>query len=215
MKSISFSGKMASGKDTMGAMFMKAFPQAKHLAFGDALKAELNEYLNYLRDNKKAVKPEDMDIEVFNELKKIAYDSNDSAYDKTVEIRRALQLYGTDYRRKNNPDYWVKKCEAIILEDPNGVYCVTDARFKNEIKMLENHGFNLVRLEVEPKDQIERIKKRDGITPNEINFTHKSENDYLDCANFDLILNTSKLDPYMCFYVLLNNLYGADTNETR
>lgn len=215
MKSISFSGKIASGKDTMGVMFMKAFPQAKHLAFGDALKAELNEYLNYLRDNKKANKPEDMDIEVFNELKKIAQSSDHSAYDKTVEIRRALQLYGTDYRRKNDPDYWVKKCEAIMLENPDDVYCVTDARFKNEIKMLESHGFNLVRLDVETKDQIERIKKRDGVVLDKINFNHKSENDYLDCADFDLILNTSKLDPYMCFYVLLNNLYGVESDETR
>lgn len=46
------------------------------------------------------------------------------------KTRRGLQLYGTEYRRHQDSDYWVKQATPII----NSYRCVagTDTRFKNE-----------------------------------------------------------------------------------
>lgn len=200
VKSISFSGKMASGKDSYGKLFKRAHPEAIHLSFGKALKNELYEFLK--GDFKK---PSDMDDKVYERLKEIRGKIKPGV--RSVYLREALQLYGTDYRRKNDSDYWVRVLKKEIEENPDKVFYVTDARFVNEINMLKDLGFNLVRLDVDVKDQINRINKRDGIKVNISSFDHKSENDFLNFDNFDLIINTSKIPLRDGFNYLKNTLY--------
>lgn len=46
------------------------------------------------------------------------------------ELRRLLQVYGTDVHRVIDPDYWVNRTMASL--DPDKLYVVPDVRFPNE-----------------------------------------------------------------------------------
>lgn len=67
---------------------------------------------------------------------------------------KLLQWWGTEFRRAQNPNYWIDKAVAVIrkFEDeiPNGVVVVPDTRFFNEaqaIRALGGYTLNVTRLE--------------------------------------------------------------------
>ena len=53
------------------------------------------------------------------------------------KLRRVLQLYGSEFRRKQDPDYWVKQVEV------HNATVVTDVRFPNEIARVREFGGQL------------------------------------------------------------------------
>lgn len=60
---------------------------------------------------------------------------------------KLLQYWGTDYRRRQNPFYWINKLkEKIELESPT-VALVSDVRFKNELFFILSTGGYVARLE--------------------------------------------------------------------
>ncbi len=64
-------------------------------------------------------------------------------------IRRLLQWWGTDLRRDQDPEYWIRKAEVRVAEFRSDldVYPVfTDIRFENEGWMVRRHGGILVRV---------------------------------------------------------------------
>lgn len=68
--------------------------------------------------------------------------------------RRLLQAWGTDYRRTDDPEYWLRQTEEVIqrfedIGDPGLMrsIVVDDCRFPNEYDMLARRGFTFVRLE--------------------------------------------------------------------
>lgn len=87
------------------------------------------------------------------EIHKIFLKRNISEYwgmnDKDGEM---LQFWGTDFRRKTDPDYWVKKTADTIGKlstKPYNVFLIADTRFKNEYDHVkDNHGLyvELIRL---------------------------------------------------------------------
>lgn len=54
--------------------------------------------------------------------------------------RLFLQWYGTEYRRSCNPDYWVKALAKRIAEDKPEIALITDVRFPNEIRFVQQYG---------------------------------------------------------------------------
>jgi len=58
--------------------------------------------------------------------------------------RWLMQQWGTDYRRAQDPDYWVKAGLAFIEEQaqPGDLWVVTDVRFANEVAAIEGLGHN-------------------------------------------------------------------------
>lgn len=50
-----------------------------------------------------------------------------------------LQWWGTEYRRAQDPNYWVKKFRAETANFP-GVVIAQDARFANEVKTIKEMG---------------------------------------------------------------------------
>lgn len=61
-----------------------------------------------------------------------------------VALRRILQVYGTEYRRANDPFYWVRALGNAINADPPNVALITDMRFLNETFFVKaNEGFTV------------------------------------------------------------------------
>ena len=77
---------------------------------------------------------------------------------KDVEVkdgfRPLLQQWGTDFRRTQDPDYWVNKVERLITHlgaaDRSTDFVIDDCRFPNERDMLADNGFAFVLLESGP-----------------------------------------------------------------
>lgn len=65
------------------------------------------------------------------------------------EIRVLLQQWGTEFRRKQDENYWVKKVQAAwyALGKPDA--CITDVRFGNELEWVQSEGGICVLIERE------------------------------------------------------------------
>lgn len=61
--------------------------------------------------------------------------------------RTLLQFWGTEYRRAQAPDYWVKKTMAKIAEDNPEVALICDVRFPNEVEGIRAAGGYVVRVD--------------------------------------------------------------------
>lgn len=105
------------------------------------------------------------------------------------EIRRLLQWWGTDFRRAQEENYWVKRAERIAYAASKQGFTpvFTDVRFPNEAKMIRSHGGIIVRVEA-PQSTRER---RLGTLPPE----HESEV-AIDGIEVDLIINSIASDAY-------------------
>lgn len=97
--------------------------------------------------------------------------------------RALLQWWGTEYRRKQAPDYWVQKVLAQIAAKPTTSFVISDLRFKNEAIACRAAGHILVRVD-RPDTRIAHSE-------------HSSERDLDDWDDWDLHLeNTSSLVAY-------------------
>jgi len=132
-KIIGISGYARSGKDTFysrSALHLKSRKlDSVRYAFADALKEELDGLLK-----------EYVGISAFSEK------------DKEKEIIRPLLVtYGTELRRKLNPNCWIEKIQDRVLSDAKqGKYVfITDVRFENEAQWIKNQGGKMVYIERE------------------------------------------------------------------
>ena len=199
---IDFYKKMASGKDTMGNYFKRAFANSQKLSFGGELKKEAQTFLDKVRKDN-TYKPYDMENKLYEQMKELALRSNQKITDRTPENRTILQLYGTEYRRKQNSNYWVDKVKETIQDNPDKLYYITDARFINEIEMLEKENTYLVKLNMTEETQKERLFNRDGLVPIEEQRNHPSELESDTFENYNLIIDTDGQLPDETFYEIM------------
>lgn len=92
-------------------------------------------------------------------------------------LRRLLQLHGTDIRRRQDPDYWVKRLVPRLAEDlqqGRAVY-LTDVRETNEVAGVQALGGIVVRLDATVETRQARIADRDGYTPSPSELSHPIE----------------------------------------
>lgn len=130
-KIIGISGYARSGKDTFynrSALHLKSRNlESVRYAFADALKEELDELLK-----------EHVGISAFTEQ------------DKEKElIRPLLVTYGTELRRRLDPNCWINKIKSRVLTDAGqGKYVfITDVRFENEAQWVKSQGGSMVYVE--------------------------------------------------------------------
>lgn len=214
VKVLAVSGKKGSGKDTFTAEL------GKHLgtpfmmyAFAAELKAEAQQMFNIIEMLYKSGSTEDMIVNDLIQVYRlwsipfitknmhlfvqgIIEDLNNGispdSYKRSPGVWRGLQLLGTDIRRQQDNDYWVKKTIAFIvkkLEEGTSVF-VSDVRFLNEIKAMEDLGAPTIRMEVTPEVQRERLIGRDGTEPTQEALTHPSEVS-LDDYVFDIVVDNN------------------------
>jgi hypothetical protein len=120
MKIIGISGAARSGKDTFADCLIEVLSSmniASHkMSFANQLKIEVKDFLQ-----------ETIGIDSFtqdDEEKKI--------------IRPFLVTWGTEVRRKQNPNIWIDHVESQL--DENKVNIITDVRFGNEMDWLKDKG---------------------------------------------------------------------------
>lgn len=67
--------------------------------------------------------------------------------EKKDRYRRILQLWGTDFRRAEDPEYWVRQIVARVGGVPQWAkFAIDDCRFPNEYAALRGAGFVFVKL---------------------------------------------------------------------
>lgn len=176
------SGKMGSGKDTIGEKIAKDNKLYKydiiHISFATPIRneiAQISDYYNQgmpLEELSELFKASEQDILKLSELLKF-----DDIFGRTDNARIAIQFWGTDVRRKQDENYWVNKAVEFIIEQilANKSVYVTDARFKNEVEAILDLGGRVIRLEVPEEVRVDRIIFRDGIKPTRAHLDHISE----------------------------------------
>lgn len=205
---LAVTGKMGSGKDSTAARVIELLglaDNAEHTYFAAPLKREVTEAIAFLRDNLRNVKVAEelainQDLKLFDAqfIIKTIYDDVFServktAWDRTDASRTALQYWGTEIRRTQDEDYWVKKAVADVattLANGSSVY-VTDARFINEAESLRALGAHVVRLNITREEQDSRIFRRDGILPTEDARNHASETSLDDYTEFHQTIDST------------------------
>ncbi|BCS54099.1 hypothetical protein [Geobacter sp. SVR] len=173
MKVIGINGAAQSGKDTFAGVAVREFGVIQ-LSFAAPLKDEVGRFLDAndvvwhhrnlwgTNEDKEAIlrirhnpgKPQ-----FFKDyLAKYGGYSNGYWYFKP---RTLMQYWGTEYRRAQDPDYWVKKALRQCSEDK--LYLLSDMRFPNEAAGVESLGGL-------------RIKVTRANCPGITNASHSSEN---------------------------------------
>jgi len=127
---IGVSGFARSGKDTFyersALILNKAKKKSTRFAFADALKEECNEIL-----------------EKYTNISAFTENNEEKAL-----IRPLLVTYGTEIRRKLDPNCWIKKIQDRVIDKLNEGFTVfiTDVRFKNEAEWIRMNGGTLVNI---------------------------------------------------------------------
>lgn len=201
---IGFSGKIGSGKtSTSRALGNKLFSNNyKIVSFAMPLKKETNTIVNLIKNLENNENIDDlMTHSFFDSIDKkdaknaieIIFDSVKSGdiidgYTKNPEIRKFYQYWGTQVRRKEDNNYWVKEMDKAIspLID-NGInVLIDDVRFENEAYFILLKKGKLYRLNVDNETRKNRVNNRDG-KQTVVNNSHDSETE-LD--NFDSFTNS-------------------------
>ena len=100
-------------------------------------------------------------------------------------IRHALQWYGTDYIREEDPDHWIKQIEREIFELETHVIkrarplmvIIQDTRFQNEADWIKGHGgfvFRVIRPSV-IEDELSSHPSETELSDYPFNFTIRNE----------------------------------------
>lgn len=94
----------------------------------------------------------------------------------TPQARRLLQWYGSEYRRGQDPDYWVEKIEPLLDHVMDLV--IPDIRYANEVEMIRRHG-----------GQVWLIKRPHSRKLTTNLHSHMSEKFCAEYTNWDLIIH--------------------------
>lgn len=194
MRLIGFSGKMGAGKTTAARHAIEAFGGTK-IALADSVKEEVAEFLEsacadfehrHLYGTQED-KNETCTIKIIDWCQtdyrpRRVINKHLELHHDTVSItyRQLLQLWGTEYRRAENPTYWTQKAQEKINRT-DGLVFVDDVRFPDEVQMIHDLGGMVVSI------------ARSGIPLSD----HPSETALDNYTRFDWVkINSGTLDQF-------------------
>jgi hypothetical protein len=160
---VALTGLSGSGKDTVADVLVDHHGFAK-LAFADALRTEVATAFNidpaYLVQRETKEHPlttlalrRCMDSEF---VRVMVNHLSMGELDAPRSPRQILQWWGTEYRRAQDPDYWVNKAHramAILVECGRDRFVISDCRFENEaalVRRLDGSIWQVVRPGIAP-----------------------------------------------------------------
>lgn len=174
---IGICGFQSSGKDTIADYLIKEYGFIR-LSFASAVKDIISIMFGWPRDKLEGLTKEDREWR----------EQVDYWWSKTLKIpdlspRYAMQYIATDvFRNHFHPDIWVKIVENQLnnyLNSPNINIVISDCRFENEINMILRLGGKIIQVYKDPPYWFH--KYRQGETPNEIRYIHRSEIEWIRC----------------------------------
>lgn len=131
---IGLSAKLGCGKTTLADNILARLDtmgkQAVRMAFGDPLKRECSSYFGF---------PLEWCYSQEGKMRLVAREALDN-----FTVREALQWYGTDFRRAQDPLYWIKamRKELVLLAEAGvQVVVVDDVRFPDEAQVCLDNGY--------------------------------------------------------------------------
>lgn len=228
---VAVSGKLAAGKSTTAPLVLSSLgipsSSQEEVYFAYTLKHEVDTIIRFIRENYESLNVVEL-ARGIDQLQNTGLDNANqilafllpefligsapkNGWDKTPGNRRALQYWGTEIRRTQDENYFVKKAIANIAQHfANGksVY-VTDGRFENEIEALRAVGVKLVRIDVSREVQIQRLADRDGTVLTVEMENHLSETSLDNYPHFDVRFNTDNLTPEQAAAVAVSELRSA------
>jgi len=151
MRVIGIAGQQGAGKDYFyEALRDMIGDNVRRMAFADGVRREVSR-------------------EVFTALGfEIKDDSGMAHWQKpyTAGQRFLLQQWGTEFRREQDPDYWVDYGLDYIakLDTPESLWCVTDVRFANEAEAIKRVGGKVVLVHSALTERAKRL----GLTAEEL-----------------------------------------------
>lgn len=148
MQIVGFSGKIGTGKSTAAKALVSKFPEgmAKRVAYGDLLKEEVSNgfkipldwcYNQNIKENVKLCMPEFLVHAGYCEPQTVR------------TLRQVLQWWGTEYRRAQDPAYWIKAmADRLAQMELDGVRCavIDDVRFVDEAEYILHRGGQVYRI---------------------------------------------------------------------
>ena len=136
---IGLAGAMGAGKDATAAILGEY--GYKRLAFADNLRFECSVVLEYRRLPDDAPPAPELVVDaVLN-----ADPSEVYAKPTTKRMRALLQWWGTEYRRAQDPEYWIKQMRTKLQATPRAA--ISDVRFANEAALVREFGGEVWRVE--------------------------------------------------------------------
>lgn len=135
---LAFTGKKQSGKST-ASNYIQNKTDAIRINFKDALITEVKHNFPQLLDAMIQM----MSQHYWNGLHEWTVER--LIREKPPLMRALLQNYGTEVRRKDDPDYWVKQWKTKV-DGMHSVIC-DDVRFLNEAQAVKDMGGKVIRIE--------------------------------------------------------------------
>jgi hypothetical protein len=194
-------GFISSGKGTVGDILANEYGFIKD-SFAKPLKDAVSTIFNWPRH---LLEGDTKESREWRELKDEFWSNK---LGKTITPRLVLQWMGTEAGRNVfGENLW--SASLINRSDPNRNYVITDVRFVNEIKSIQQHGGKIIRVIrgqepnwMEGAIRIKETEKRHGEYPfnylDEINNTlphiHRSEWDWVESEMDVVIRNDSSLE---------------------
>jgi len=134
-KKIGLAGKSGSGKDLIADMICRRFGYRK-IAVADNIR---NECASFLEDALEIIaKPQKMDLPQSFDLVIEAFMTAVYTKPTTPEMRVLLQWWGTEYRRSQDPNYWIRLLDFKLDNDDKIV--ISDVRLPDEVTSVRKAG---------------------------------------------------------------------------
>lgn len=127
-----------------------------------------------------------------------------------IVLRELLQYWGTEYRRTQDENYWVRRWTEKVAEyqDSYIPVCTDDCRFPNEKAALKRLGGHVFFIDT-PSESVEKfLLERDGaVNKGIVGHASEADNDPNDPAISAHITNNGSLDYLYCQLDLLLEVF--------